>query len=379
MKFTANTKQLKAACDAARRAVSSKTTIPALEGLLLRSNGSDLEVTGYDLECAIQVRAEVDTQEAGAVIIDAALLCGILAKLGGETVTVEVDKKAMIGGGGSEYKLNIMPEKDFPEIPTATDGQGHIAMPLDALQHMVRGTVYAASVHPDTKPIHTGVLFERVDGDKLTLAAIDGFRCAVRKTEDWHCTHEFEAQKFVVPAKAVKEIASLKSSVDQVQIYLHKRHVSFIVGNMQITSRLLDGEFMNYQAAIPKKHEAELVINVADMIAAVERVALMAAEKIMNPIHMRLLPDDSAVELSCASGIGTACERVSAKGNGEWSIRYEIGFNHRYMLDALNACDDAFVHMRVLSTVQPMVIVPTEGDDYLQLVLPVRLDSGDMR
>jgi len=303
MKLTANTKQLKAACDAARRAVG-KTTIPALEGLLLRCYGSDLEIAGYDLECAIQVRAEAQTREAGATVIDAALLCGILGKLGGDSVTIEVDErnKAKISGGGSEYKLNAIPAKDFPDLPTTTDGQGHMAMPLEELQQMIRGTVYAASINPESKPIHTGVLFE-YDCDKLTLAAIDGFRCAVRKMGEAHHTNEFTAKKFTVPAKALKEIAGLKSDADQIQIYLHKKHVTFIAGDIQITSRLLDGEFMNYAAAIPQKHEAELVINVADMIAAIERVSLIVVEKIKTPIRMKLCPEESAVELACATGV----------------------------------------------------------------------------
>ena len=370
MKFTANTKTLKAACATAKCAVSGKTTIPALECLLLRCDGSKMEIAGYDLELCIKTSVEVAVHEPGACLLDAALLCGILGKISAEDVTIETGgrDKAKITAGGLEYKLNTLTADDFPDLPTTADAEAHITVEPQELKRMIKGTVFACATSADTKPIHTGVLFEH-DGTKMELAAIDGFRLAHIQTQK--AEYSGEAAKFVVPVKALKEIAGMKITADKVFIYRHKRHITFAVGDVDIISRLLDGEFMNYRAAIPADSVMELTVDATLLLAAVQRVSLIITEKIKAPLRMTLCPDDVVITLSCATGVGTAEERIPVASGTMQAM--EIGFNHRYLADALADCTDDLVKLRIKSDVQPVVIVPPDADDYLHMVLPVRL------
>jgi len=370
MKFTANIKTLKAACATAKRAVSGKTKIQALDCLLLRCDGGKMEVAGYDLDLCIKTSVEVTEHEPGECLLDAALFCNILGKISAEDVTIETGSRDMakITAGGLEYKLKTLPADDFPDLPSTADAQAHIAVEPQELKRLIKGTVFACAVNPDTKPVHTGVLFEH-DGTKMELAAIDGFRLAHLQTSK--AEYNGEAAKFVVPVKALKEIASMKTTTDKVFIYRHKRHITFAVGDVDVISRLLDGEFMNYRAAIPADYVMELTVDKAILLAAIQRVSLIVVEKIKAPLHMTLCPEDVVITLSCFTGIGTAQDRVPVASGGMQAMA--IGFNHRYLADALAACTDDMVKLRIKSEVLPVSIVPTQGDDYLYMVLPVRL------
>jgi len=382
MKFTCDTASLKKACGTAKRAVSGKTSIPALECLLLRCQGSELEIAGYDLELCIKTRIEATVHDPGACLLDAALLHSILGKLDDETVTIDAGDrdKAKITAGGLVYKLNTMPAGDFPEVPCVDNMQRlergaeaddqQITMPTTDLQRLIQGTAFSAAVSAESKPVHTGVLFEQ-EGAMLKLAAIDGFRLAVRSAESVEYTYELE--RLVVPQKALKELAGIKTKAEQVRICRHRRHVTFVIGDVTITSRLLDGEFMNYRAAIPAEWVMEMTADPAALLAAIKRVSLVLQEKIKAPLRMALSPTDGAITLSCISSIGEAQERVPVEGCTE---AMEIGFNHRYLVDALNACTDDTVRLRVRSDVQPVVILPPQADDYLYMVLPVRLKAS---
>ena len=374
MKFTCNTADLKRACDTAKRAVSGKTSLAVLEGLLLRCelNNEDTErlcVIGYDLEVGIQTSADTRVREAGDCVLDAALFCGILGKIASDDVSVEVDQrgKVIIRGGDAEFKLSAMPGKDFPELPSA--GNDHsVSVQLDLLQAAIRGTAFAASTVDGSKPIHTGVLFDVAEG-AMTLAAIDGFRLATR-----HITigYKGEPVQFVVPPKALKEILGVKDD-GYANVQLSKRHITFDiggVGGVQITSRLLDGQFMNYRAAIPQAFAMDIRVRTGDILAAVERVSLVNREKVKIPSVMHLNPDDGSILISCKTGTGEAQERVSVEGCKQ---AMRIGFNHRYLADALSACDDSTVVLRINEAVSPVVISPVEGEGYMHMVLPVRL------
>ena len=383
MKFTCETATLKQACDTAKRAVSGKSNIPALEGLLLHAydfcekdpeRTETIEITGYDLEVSIQTRIDAVVRDPGEWVIDASLLCGILGKIADNRVTIEVDKraKAIVRGGEAEFKLSATPGKDFPEIPSTGNAQ-RFTIQTDVLQSMIKCTVFAAAVHKDAKPIHTGVLFEFTEG-ALTCAAIDGFRLATRHAPGGH---KGEQVRFVVPPKALKEIMGLKIEGDTA-VYLSRRHIAFGVGGVRggvrFTSRLLDGEFMNYRAAIPQDFATEFRVSTRDLLAAIERVSLIIPKEIKTPIVMELCPKDGSIVISCKTGTGEAQERVSVQG---LDLSETIGFNHRFLADALSACDDDTVTLRVNGDITPVIIAPPEDDAYMHMILPVRLNKDN--
>jgi len=371
LKFMCSTAALSEACQNVQRAISSKTTIPALEGIFICAKDGELELTGYDLEAGIQTTIAAQVKEQGSIVLSAKVLCEILRKLPGDTVEIECDSRflASISCGESRYRINGMSAEEYPELPSISGGTP-LPIPQKTLKEMIRQTIFAVAVNPDTKPIHTGVKFELVPGE-LRLAAIDGFRLAVRKEP---MDYDGEALNFVVPPKALNELMKMTSddSDEMVSVAVGRRHIVFDIGNYHMVSRLLDGEFMNYQAAIPTAYKTEAATDVRGLIGVVERISLIITEKIKSPVRCDILPDEGRLEFSCATGVGTARDSVAADISGE---AFEVGFNNRFLLDALRVCDTDQVRIHFNGAVQPVVILPPEGESFLFMVLPVRLKS----
>ncbi|MDR2753600.1 MAG: DNA polymerase III subunit beta [Oscillospiraceae bacterium] len=371
MKFNCATGLLAEACQNVQRAISGKTTIPALEGIYLKADAAGvLFLTGYDLEVGIQTQIEARVKEPGAVVLNAKVLCEILRKLPGDTIEIECDSRclARISSGESRFRINGMSAEEYPELPSITGGVP-LPVPLGTLREMIRQTIFAVAVNPDTKPIHTGVKFE-VSAGELRLAAIDGFRLAVRREP---IAYDGDALSFVVPPKALGEILKMSGAEDaDVAVAVGRRHIVFDIGSYHMVSRLLDGEFMNYRAAIPAAFKTEAAADTRALIGAIERISLIITEKIKSPIRCGVLPDEGRLEFTCATGVGTARDSVGADIAGEG---FEVGFNNRFLLDALRACDTDQVRISFNGAVQPVVILPPEGDAFLFMVLPVRLKN----
>ncbi|MCL2494461.1 MAG: DNA polymerase III subunit beta [Oscillospiraceae bacterium] len=373
MKFTCAAAALSEACQNVQRAISSKTTIPALEGIYVRAAEGCLELTGYDLEVGIQTRIDASVQEEGSIVLNAKVFCEILRRLPGDSVEVECDSRflASIIAGESRYRINGMSAEEYPELPSITGG-APLPLPLGTLKEMIRQTIFAVAINPDTKPVHTGVKFElrpamEGSGGELSLAAIDGFRFATRKEA---IEYDGEEMSFVVPPKALGELRGMGADGDTVSVAVGRKHIIFDIGRYHMVSRLLDGEFMNYRAAIPQAFKTEAAADTRSLISAVERISLIITEKIKSPIRCDILPEEGRLEFTCATGVGTARDSVGADIAGE---AFEVGFNNRFLLDALRACDTDQVRIRFNGAVQPVVILPPEGEGFLFMVLPVRL------
>jgi len=371
LKFSCSTAVLSDACQNVQRAISSKTTIPALEGIFICAEDGSIELTGYDLEVGIQTKIEARVNEPGSIVLSAKVLCEILRRLPGEMVEIECDSRylASIVCGEAKYRINGMSAEEYPELPSISGGTP-LPVPQGTLKEMIRQTIFAVAVNPDTKPIHTGVKFE-LDAGELRLAAIDGFRLALRKEP---LDYDGEALHFVVPPKALGELMKMtaEESTDPVSVAVGRRHIVFDVGSYHMVSRLLDGEFLNYRAAIPTAFKTEAAADVRALVGAIERISLIITEKIKSPIRCDVLPEDGKLAFSCATGVGTARDSVPSDISGE---AFEVGFNNRFLLDALRACDTDQVRVHFNGPVQPVVILPPEGESFLFMVLPVRLKS----
>ena len=368
MKFTCATAALSEACQNVQRAISGKTTIPALEGIYIRALSGALELTGYDLEVGIQTRIDANVAEEGSIVLNAKVFCEILRKLPGDSVEIECDSRylASITAGESRYRINGMGAEEYPELPSITGGVP-LPLPLNTLRDMIRQTIFAVAINPDTKPIHTGVKFEIRPGE-IRLVAIDGFRLAVRREA---IDYQGDELNFVVPPKALGELMKFGDS-EQVSIAVGRRHIVFDIGNYHMVSRLLDGEFMQYAAAIPGTFKTQAATDTRTLISAIERISLIITEKVRSPIRCDVSQQNGRMEFSCATGVGTARDSVSADVSGE---SFEVGFNNRFLLDALKACDTDQITLNLNGAVQPVVILPPEGDAFLYMVLPVRLKN----
>ena len=258
MKITCNSELLSEACQNVQRVVSTKTSIPAIEGIYMKAIGNELLLTGYDLEVGINTSIEAKVEEAGSIILNARILCDILRKLPAEKVIIEADERQLcvIRCGEVEYKIVGIAAEEYPELPTVQGGFP-IIVESNILRDMIKQTIFAVSTN-DTKIVHTGIKFEIKRGE-IKLIAVDGFRLAIRTEE---IKYSGEDISFIVPAKTLSEVIKLIDNSDVISMNIAKRHIIFDIGNYSIISRLLDGEFLDYKAAIPKSLTTEVKVNV---------------------------------------------------------------------------------------------------------------------
>ena len=363
MKFVCGTAELSEACLNVQRAVSTKTSIPAVEGILIKAVSGQLILTGYDLELGINTAIKATVEEEGSIIINARILCDILRKLPGESVRFESDARllASIVSGNAKYSLIGMSAEEYPELPSVSGGYP-IVINQGVLKDMVRQTIFAVAVN-DSKVVHTGVKFD-ISGNIL----IDGFRLAVRKE---NIDYSGDDISFIVPAKTLSEIMKLMNDDDgTISLGVGKRHIVFEIGSYSVVSRLLEGEFLNYESAIPPKCTTRVRVNTRDMINSIDRASLIISEKYKSPI--KCVFADNMIRLSSVTSLGTASDSVSAEIDGD---DVEIGFNNKYLTDALRVADTDEVNFKLNGPVSPIIILPPEGDSFLFLVLPVRIKT----
>ena len=365
MKITCGTQPLFEACSNVQRAVSGKTSIPALEGILFKAAGEEVRLSGFDLEIGISTSVGANVSQPGEIVLNARLLCDILRKLPGESVVIESDERHLtkITSSVTEYSLIGISAEDYPELPVVSGGMP-ITIERNLLRDMIKKTIFAAAVN-DSKPVITGVRFEITEG-KIRLIALDGYRMAVSGE---NLKYDGEELQFVVPAKTLSEISKIfGEGPEDISIGVGKRHISFEAGSYSVVSRLLDGEFLDYNSAIPTSFTTKARVKTKDFLDSIERTSLLVVDKIKNP--MRCIFDENIIKISTTTTLGKAFDQTEAGIEGE---RVEIGFNNRYMIDALNAVDTDEIIVELGGPVSPAKILPPEGDSFLFLVLPVRL------
>lgn len=369
MKFTCEKNQLVSAISVASRTVAQKSAISGLEGILIRA-GVKVMLTGYNLETGITVSVDADIQETGACVMPARLFFDIVRKLPDDTVSIQVDEsfKVSIKGGISSFTITALSADDYPELPDVDSEKG-IRVPQNALKAMISGTIFAVSEN-QARPIHTGVLFE-VDNDSITSVAVDGYRLALRRYLPEESLER--TLKFVAPAAALKEVEKILGDTDDpATFYPGSKHILFTIGDATLVCRILEGEFLDWRRVLPQNNPVKLVGNVSRLTDSIERVGLVISEKLKSPVRCKF--GDNAAELRTVSTIGEAYDVCPIAGDGK---DLEIGFNCKYLLDALRAVPDSECTLEMINGLSPIVLNPTEGNRYSYMVLPVRLKAGE--
>ncbi len=370
MKFTCDNYILQAACVTASRAAAGKSAIPALEGLLLKAEDK-VTVTGYDLKKGIYTDIEADIAERGAVVVNARLFGEMIRRMSDGIVTVCSDDSYNVNVkcGKSEFNFMGMSSEEYPELPSVSE-ENCISLPQNTLKSMIDQTIFAVSTN-DARPIHTGTLFE-VSGGELTMVSVDGYRLAKR-------TEKLEGEdigdcSFVVPGSALSDIERICAAEDdKVSVSVGARHVSFVIGGTVVVSRRLEGEFLNYKRAIPDSFKYSLTVDRGEFISVIDRVSLIISEKNLSPVRMCF--NDGSIDCLCMTPIGRAEDVCSCEGSGEG---LQIGFNDRYMKDALKAAGVEKLNININSASSPCIINAADGSDkFTFMILPVRLRAGD--
>ncbi len=370
MKFTCNTSVLADACNIVQRGVPQKSTIPATEGIFMQAKNSRLNLTGYDLEVGINTSIDCSVEQEGSVVLNARLLCDILRRLPSASVTINVDSHNLckITSGESEFSLVGIPANDYPELPTVSGGMP-FSIKQNILREMVKQTIFAVAVQ-DIKPVHKGIKFE-VENNNLRLISCDGFRLAIRNEA---IDYNGEDMTFVVPAKTLSEVCKLLDDDDNtVSFSIGKKFILFEVGSYRIISRLLEGEFFNYKNAIPAESSTKARVNLKLIVDSVDRTSLLITSKIKSPI--RCIFDENNIRISAATALGAANDKIPASIEGK---RVEIGFNNTYLTDCLKTVDVDEVLIELSSPVSPIIIKPVEGDNFIFLIIPMRLKNENI-
>ena len=368
MKFSCEKALLQAAISTTSRAVSPKSSIPALEGILLEA-GNDLRLTGYNLETGIRTIVPADIREEGTLVLGARLFGEIVRKLPDDIVTFQSENYMVnIKCGMSEFNILGTDPEEFPELPTV-EYQNSLILPQSRLKAMISQTLFAVSDN-ESRPIHTGSLFD-VEGSRLTVVSVDGYRLALRR-EDVEEKTGAEAFSFVVPGSALNEVEKICSGEEKVTIIQGARHILFQTGDILLVCRRLEGEFLPYKNAIPRNNTIQVEVEAKALLSSIDRVSLIISEKLKSPL--RCLFGDGVVDITTKTALGDTADRCPISGNGGG---LEIGFNNKYLMDALKAAPADKLRMEFTSGVAPCVILPAEGEEkFIYMVLPVRLKAN---
>lgn len=368
MKFSCEKALLLSAVATASRAVAAKSSIPAMEGILLEA-ATQLRLTGYNLETGIQVTVPAEIKEPGSLVLSARLFGEIVRKMPDDVVVFSSDNYMVnIKCGLSEFNILGTDPEEFPELPTV-DQQNALTIAQSVLRSMIAQTLFAVSDN-ESRPVHTGSLFE-VDESGLTVVSVDGYRLALRRegVDSKQGAPEFS---FVVPGSALSEVEKICSGDGTVTLIQGARHILFQTGETVLVCRRLEGEFLAYRNAIPRNNAIQIQVEARALLSSIERVSLIISDKLKSPL--RCVFGDGMVAITTKTGIGDAADQCPIGGDGQG---LEIGFNNKYLMDALKAAPAEKLRMEFSSGVAPCVILPAEGEEsFIYMVLPVRLKAN---
>lgn len=365
MKFTCKKEDITAAIYNVSKAVSPKSTITALEGIKLRLEESKLELTGYDLEIGITTFIECSSSDTGEIILNSRLFSEITRRMPSEIITYEVNENLnlKITGGNAEYKISAISAEEYPALPEI-EMENPVKVSQSVLRSMINQTVYAVSTN-DAKPIMTGELFD-IENGIVNIVAIDGFRLAIRNEKIVYSDKKY----FVVPSKALREASALLNEDEEKEcnVYVNEKHVLFDINGYRIFTRLLEGEFHKYKNSIPAEFKTEVIVNTNDIIHSLERCALLLNEKNKAPVKCRF--ENGSISVECKTGIGRLDDSIEADIHGEGLT---IGFNNKFLLDALRASDTDKVRIQMSGSNRAVKILPLEGEHFTFIVMPVQI------
>ena len=367
MKFICDKTEISEAIGNVSRAVSQKSTIPALEGIKVRVSEGSVELTAYNLEMGIRTSINATTSGEGEFVVSARLFSEFTRRMSGERISFDIDENLVINisCSATECSFPAMSADEYPELPKV-DSARSFSVKQSTLKSMINMTSYAASLN-ESKPVLTGELFDIEDGS-FNMVAIDGFRLAIRN-EMTDCSEKYH---FVVPKKALLEVSTLiKDDTDKLcTVCTNDRHIIFEIGNVFVISRLLEGVFHNYKLSIPSGCKTEVIISKRDFTTCLERCSLLIDDKNKSPIRCEV--GSGVLKISCKTGIGKINDAISADISGE---AVTIGFNNKLILEALRAAEGDKVRILFNGAMKVIEILPLEGESFIFLVMPIQLKN----
>jgi DNA polymerase-3 subunit beta len=345
------------------RAVSTRTSVQILSGILLEASGAELRLAATDMELSLRATVAAQVEGDGAIVLPGRTLVDIARLLPGSEVTIEhraAESVVHVVSGTAAYTLHTYNPEDFPRLPdvSATDT---FAVERESLLETI-GRVARAASRDESRPVLTGVLVQ-FTGDTIVMAATDSYRLAVKETRLSTPAPELEA---IVPGRALQELARVAGAGDEILVGVHDNQVLFSTDGVWLTTRRIDGQFPNYRQLLPESFDVELTLPRGELLDVVRRAAVMIQRA--TPLQLRFAEGELTV-IARTHEVGESRESMPAAYSGE---PLEIGFNAEFLRDGLESVEGDDVRVKLINPLRPAVL-QGEGDDYTYLVMPIRL------
>ena len=348
---------------------STKTTMPILEGVLIEAYNNTLKLTTNDLEIGCEHILKCNILEEGKTVVDLKMLNEIVRKIEDEQVEISSDNNLFIlKSVNGIFKLAVMDANEYPKLPVFNI-ESSITLEQKIFKDMIRKTIFSVS-NDENRPIYNGALV-KVEDNILTVVAVDGFRLSLKKYLSDNNINDFKA---IIPGKVLSELLKILSDNDyeKVKIGINKNQALFEIQSSILISRIIEGNFLDYNSIIPENNETKIKVKTKNILDSFERVALFAKENKekdrKSPVKMSVGID--GVVLSCVSDTGDAKENIAAVVEGK---EIEIGFNPRYVIEALKAIDEAEIVIEFNSNISPVLIRSVSTNEFIYVVLPIKL------
>ena len=371
MKIICSKSSLLKSVSIALKAVPSKTTMPILECILMDATTNQIKFTTNDMELGIETIVEGTIEEKGKVALDAKIFYEIIRRLPDNDVTIKTDDKYAATITCEKAKFNIPGKsgEDFAYLPMIEKDEP-LTISQYTLKEMIRQTIFSIAVNENNK-LMTGELFE-IKNNCLKVVSLDGHRISIRKMS---LKKDYSDRKVVVPGKTLSEISKILSGEvdDQVSIYFTKNHILFEFDQTMVVSRLIEGEYFRIDQMLSSDYETKLKINKKEFLDCIDRATLLVREVDKKPIIINITDDD--MELRIDSAMGSMNEEIDIEKEGKDIM---IGFNPKFLIDALRVIDDETVTIYLVNPKAPCFIRDDE-ENYTYLILPVNINQNQAR
>lgn len=367
MKFSCSRDALINALSIAQKGVSGKTTLPILEGILFQVYNNQLILTSTDLEIGVQTSTPANVEVDGEIILSSNLITEVIRKLSGEEVFFQKDDKNQVKIDCllSNFTIKGTATEEFPEFPQVIEDHSFV-IEATILKEMIHGTLFSVATSENI-PVLTGLKME-IDHDDISLIALDGYRLALKRGK---LKEPLEGSiSVIIPGKSMTELNKLLSGYNEnIIVKFSKTQIFFELGNTQFTSRLLEGEFINYKHIIPSEKATQVKVSKKLLLESSERAALLAREGKNNLIKMEFNIDQ--LILTSNADIGDVFEVIPIENHGD---PIKIAFNSKFFIDALKVIDREEMTIELTTAVGPAVLVPADdSESFTYLILPVRI------
>jgi len=345
------------------RAVSTRTSVQILSGILLEAAGSELRVAATDMELSLRATVAAQIEGDGSIVLPGKTLVDIARLLPADEVTIEhrpTESVVHVTSGTASYTLHTYNPEDFPRLPDVTAVET-FAIDREALLETIQRVARAAS-RDESRPVLTGVLVQ-FGGGKLVMAATDSYRLAVKETPLEDAAPELEA---IVPSRALQELARIATLGDTVDVGVHENQVVFVTAGAWLTTRRIDGQFPNYRQLLPEQFEHELTLPRSEVLEVVRRASVMIQRS--TPLQLRFADGELTV-IARTHEVGESTESMPVAFTGD---TLEIGFNADFLRDGLESVDGDDIRFKLISPLRPAVL-QGDGDEFTYLVMPIRL------